>query len=226
MIKFERTRVMNLDNAIYGCRNPLNSWNLSDSGYYNTEMDLLMNEPISDEEYVVGKEDLKLMSRLVKAGTSHRKFLRQIFVSVQVTAPLYWWKQMDQYKVGVTTDSCSTMHCIHKRPLEQTDFSIEHMTDEGLKALNQTLVVLENLRKSYLENHTNKDIWYTLIKLLPNCYNQTRMLTMSYENCVAIFNDRRGHKLEEWHSMCEWIKDLPYMKDMFPEMADYRKEGE
>lgn len=200
MIKIERCAVMNLENAIRGARNPLNSWARSDSAY--------------DEkgEYILGENDLSLAKRLCKAGSDHRKFIRQIFVSVDVTAPLYWWKEYDTYKVSTTANSTSTMHKIHSKPFEMSDFSTDHMNEDGIKAMEQLIEVLENTRLKYLETN-DKSYWYTMIQLLPSSYNQMRTCTLSYENLFNIYFARKSHKLKEWHEYCDWILSLPYIKD-------------
>lgn len=201
MIALERTSVMNLENAMRGARNPLNSWNRTDSSY--------------DEEgnYILGPNDLNLAKRLAHAGSDHRKFIRQIIVSVDITGPLYWWKEFDTYKVGTVANSTSTMHKIHAKEFTLDDFSHDHMNEEALAALKQTVDTLEALRKQYLENK-DKTVWYSLIQLLPSSYNQMRTCTMNYENLVNMYHARLTHKLEEWHEVCRWIETLPYAADL------------
>lgn len=201
MIVLEKTAVMNLENAMRGARNPLNSWARSDSEY--------------DEEgnYVLGPNDLGLAQRLRKAGNDHRKYMRQIFVSVDITAPFYWWKEYDTYKVATVANSCSTMHKIAAKPFEMEDFSVDHMTD-GTKAFMQTIVDrLEEIRLRYKETKDKAD-WYDLIQLLPTSYNQKRTCTMSYETLVNIYFARKDHKLQEWHTFCDWIRTLPYAEEL------------
>ena len=202
MIKIERTSVMNFDNAMRGARNPLNSWGRYDSFF--------------DEEgnFVFGENDLSLAKRLCSAGTDHRKFVRMIFVSVDVTAPLYWWKEYDTYKISTVANSTSTMHKITSKPFELSDFSVDHMNDEGIKAMESLIETLEDLRLRYIETK-DKNLWYTIIQLLPSSYNQMRTCTLSYENLCNIYYARRNHKLEEWHTYCDWIKGLPYFSDLF-----------
>ncbi len=197
MIKIERTSVMNLDNALRGARNPLNSWAKSDSCY--------------DEggKFVPGEADLDLGSRLVKSGSDHRKFVRMIFVSVDITAPLYWWKEYDTYKVGTVANSCSTMHKIHSKQFTRDDFSHDHMTEGALKALDSLIEVLEETRLRYLETKDKAD-WYDMIQLLPTSYNQMRTCTLNYETLINILGSRSNHKLDEWHVLCDWIRGLPY----------------
>lgn len=197
MIKIERTSVMNLENAIRGARNPMNSWDRMDSSY--------------DEcgNYILGENDISLGTRLAKAGNDHRKFLRQIFVSVDVTAPLYWWKEYDTYKVGTVANSCSTMHKIHSKEFSREDFSCDRMTDVALACLDSTIAVLEERRRKYLETK-ERAYWDDMIQLLPSSYNQMRTCTLNYENLINIYYARRNHKLPEWHTYCDWIAALPY----------------
>lgn len=197
MIKLERYSVMNLENAIRGARNPLNSWAKSDSFY--------------DEngQYVLGAADMSLAARLCGAGTDHRKFIRQIFISVDITAPLYWWKEYDTYKVGTTANSTSTMHKIHSKPFEMGDFSTDRMNQSALACMEKTLQCLESLRLEYLESK-DKTVWYSMIQLLPSSYNQMRTCTFSYENAANMYHARKAHKLDEWHVFCDWLASLPY----------------
>lgn len=203
MIKFNNTAVMNFENAMRGARNPLNSWARSDSSY--------------DENgnFVFGSNDLDLAKRLCQAGNDHRKFIRQIFISVDITAPIYWWKEYDTYKVGTVANSTSTMHKIHSKPFELSDFSTDHMTDEALEAMKLMVESLENIRLRYMETK-DKALWYSLIQLLPESYHQMRTCTMSYENAIAMYNARHNHKLAEWHTFCDWVCELPYFTELFP----------
>ncbi len=201
MIKLERTSVMNLENAIRGARNPMNSWGRMDSFY--------------DENgnYVLGPNDLDLAKRLRKAGSDHRKYIRQIIVSVDITAPLYWWKEYDTYKVSTVANSTSTMHKIHSKPFEMEDFSHDHMTEETLEFMGSVVERLEQIRLNYLDTKDKKH-WYDLIQLLPSSYNQMRTCALNYETLINIYYARRGHKLEEWHTFCDWIKTLPYGEEL------------
>lgn len=201
MIKLERTSVMNLENAMRGARNPMNSWSRMDSGY--------------DQEgnYVLGPNDLDLAVRLRKAGSDHRKFIRQIFVSVDITAPLYWWKEYDTYKVATVANSTSTMHRIHRKPFEQADFSCDRMTPDTARFMETVVEQLEKIRKRYLETKSKED-WYDMIQLLPSSYNQMRTCSLNYETLVNIYYARRNHKLDEWHVFCEWIRNLPYGREL------------
>ena len=201
MINLERTNVMNLENAMRGARNPYNSWNRMDSEYDE------------DGNYCLGPNDLDLAKRLRKAGSDHRKFIRQIFVSVDITAPIYWWKEYDTYKVATVANSTSTMHKIHSKPFELDDFSHDHLTEGSLKFLEMMIGELEKIRLKYVDEKKKED-WYDLIQLLPSSYNQMRTCTLNYETLVNIYYARRNHKLEEWHTFCRWIESLPYAKEL------------
>ena len=202
MIKIERTSVMNLENAIRGARNPLNSWSRIDSEY-----DLNGN-------YVLGANDIDLAKRLARAGSDHRKFLRQIFVSVDITAPLYWWKEFDTYKVGTVANSCSTMHKIHSKPFDRSDFSCDRLDDSALEALDSLIDFLESERIKFCDNKEDRQPWHNIIQLLPSSYNQMRTVTMNYENLINMYYARKTHKLAEWHTYCDWIASLPYAKEL------------
>lgn len=211
MIELMRTSVMNFENAIRGARNPLNSWARSDSSY--------------DENgnYVLGENDLSLAVRLCKSGSDHRKFVRMIFVSVDINAPLYWWKEYDTYKVGTVANSCSTMHKIHSKPFSLEDMSVDRM-DEASKAVMQQVVDrLEALRLEYNETK-DKSLWYSMIQLLPSSYNQMRTCTLNYETLINIYHARRSHKLDEWHVFCAWIESLPYAKELITGIYDGEQE--
>ena len=200
MILIERTSVMNLDNAIRGARNPMNSWAKSDSGYNK------------DGVFTLGPVDVDFGHRLAVAGTDHRKFLRQIFVSVDITAPLYWWKEFDTYKVGTVANSCSTMHKIHAKSFERSDFSCDRMSEEALSCLDSVIALLEKQRVNFVETK-ELSYWHDMIQLLPSSYNQMRTCTLNYENLSNIYYARRYHKLAEWHTLCDWIMSLPYAKE-------------
>lgn len=201
MIKLERTSVMNFENAMRGARNPLNSWAKSDS-YYD-----------ENGNYVLGENDLGLAKRLAKAGSDHRKYLRQIFVSVDITAPLYWWKEYDTYKVGTVANSCSTMHRIHSKEFNRDDFSCDRMTEDALTCLDSVIAFMENERIKYNETK-DKEHWHNIIQLLPTSYNQMRTCTFNYENLINMYYARENHKLQEWHTVCDWIKTLPYAEEL------------
>jgi len=202
MILLERTSVMNFENAIRGARNPMNSWARMDSTY--------------DENgaFLLGANDLDLAGRLARAGSDHRKFLRQIFVSVDITAPLYWWKEFDTYKVGTVANSTSTMHKIHAKAFERADFSHDRLDEGGLAALDAMIAYLESEREKFVADKANKQAWHNMIQLLPSSYNQMRTVTMNYENLINIYYARRAHKLAEWHTLCDWIMSLPYAKEL------------
>ena len=202
MIDFNRVYVMNLENAIRGARNPMNSWARSDS-YYD-----------ENGQYILGENDLSLAKRLRNAGTSdHRKYLRQVMLSVDITAPMYWWKEYDTYKIATVANSTSTMHKIHSKPFEIDDFSHDHLTENGLKVLKGIVDEMEKIRLEYIETK-DKSLWYDLIQLLPSSYNQMRTCTLNYETLINIYKSRKHHKLEEWRSFCEWIETLPYAKEL------------
>ena len=201
MIKLERTSVMNLENAMRGARNPMNSWGRMDSGYD------------ADGSYRLGPNDLDLAKRLRRAGSDHRKFIRQIFVSVDITAPLYWWKEYVTYTVGTVANSTSTMHKIHSKPFELEDFSHDHLTERGLLSLQRTIGDLEEIRLRFVQDKKKED-WYDMIQLLPTSYNQMRTCTLNYETLVNIYYARKNHKLEEWHTFCRWIETLPYAREL------------
>ena len=202
MITIERVSVMNLENAIRGARNPMNSWGRMDSSYD------------ADGNYILGENDLDLAKRLAHAGSDHRKFLRQIFVSVDVTAPLYWWKEFDTYKVGTVANSCSTMHKIHSKAFERDDFSHDRLDEGGLRMLDATIEYLESERQKFVEDKTNRQSWHNMIQMLPSSYNQMRTVSLNYENFINIYYARKSHKLAEWHTVCEWIESLPYAKEL------------
>ena len=206
MLKCERTAVMNLENALRGMRNPMNSWAKSDS-YYD------------GDDYVIGEADLDLAVRLAKSGTDHRKYLRMIFVSVDVTGPLYWWKEYDTYKVGTVANSTSTMHKIHSKPFGREDFSCDRMSDVALRCLDQTIEVLEERRLKYVETKDTA-YWHDMIQLLPSSYNQMRTTTLNYETLINIYYARRNHKLPEWHVYCDWIRSLPYAGELITGIRD------
>lgn len=202
MIKIERTSVMNFENAIRGARNPLNSWDRMDSFY--------------DEngKFVLGENDRTLASKLAHAGSDHRKFLRQIFVSVDITAPLYWWKEFDTYKVGTVANSCSTMHKIHSKEFDREDFSCDRLDEDGLAILDALIAYLEKERVRFCENKEDRQAWHNMIQLLPSSYNQMRTISMNYENLINMYYARKNHKLAEWHTLCDWIKSLPYAEEL------------
>ena len=211
-MNFENTKVMNFEGAIHGMRNPMNSWDKSDSYYGNNEIAL--------ESYVIGKNDLELMQRLIKAGSEHRKFLRQIFVSVDITAPLYWWKEFDTYKVGTVSNSTSTMHKLASTPITMDCFEMDDFKNFGINDYLMTvhwkyvIDTCERLRQKYNETK-DKKYWKELIRLLPESWLQKRTITMNYENILNMYQQRKNHKLTEWSkSFIEWVKTLPYAEEL------------
>ena len=232
MIKIENTEIVGWEAAIRGMRSPMNSWDKSDSVkcYANANCPGICKNNVSG--ICIGPNDLDLMKRLRNAGTDHRKFMRMITVYVDITAPLYWWKEFDTYKVGTVANSCSTMHKIHAKEFTLEDFSYEHLLDgKGLKVshedncmpdesafgfrlsgkelLKTTVNTLNYYRRIFLETK-NKKYWWQLIQLLPSSYNQRRTVMLNYEVLANIYKSRRNHKLDEWHVFCEWIENLPY----------------
>lgn len=203
MIRVEHVEVFNFEGAIRGLRNPLNSWDKSDSVYD-------IDEPA---EIHIGDDDMILMQKLYKAGTEHRTYARMIQASMDITAPLYWWKEMDRYTIGKSQVSCSTMHKIHAKEFEPVDFSIEHLNSESMAVLNVILAGLNVARDQYLKTK-NKDDWWQIIQLLPSSYNQKRTICMSYETVFKIIKERTGHRLDEWNDFVELLKDLPYITEI------------
>lgn len=206
MIKIENVDVYGWEAAIHGARNPLNSWAKSDS--YG-----------ADNRYVIGPADHDLMMRLSKAGTSHSKYRRFITVTVDITAPLYWWKEADTYKVGTVANSCSTMHKIHAKEFVPEDFACEYLRDEAFDCFLDTIDTLNDYRKRFLETKDKGD-WYTMIQLLPSSYLQRRTMLLNYEVLAHMCHDRKDHKLWEWREFCEWVKTLPYSEFITLEEPD------
>ena len=215
MIKIENEEVMGWEAAIRGMRNPKNSWEKSDSAFFEC-IDVTTSDDIARADYpkytepciVIGLNDLKLMATLRNAGTDHRKFMRMITVYLDITAPLYWWKEFDTYKVGTVANSCSTMHKIAAKEFTLDDFSHEHLLDpHGLLA--DIVTDLNSWREVYLQSK-NKDYWWQLIQILPSSYNQKRTVMLNYEVLANIYKSRKDHKLDEWRDFCKWIETLPY----------------
>ena len=216
MIKLENTILPSADQwkaIIFGARNPLNSWSRSDSKFDE-------DENFDPEDYpcafMLGDNDYSLMQRLAKAGTDHRKFMRMIAVYVDITAPLYWWKEFDTYKVGTVANSCSTMHKIADKKFTMADFSCEHLYDfcpdcytDSATVLRYTIGRLNYCRKKYLETK-DKKYWWPMIQLLPTSYNQKRTVMLNYEVLANMYRSRKNHKLDEWHTFCDWIETLPH----------------
>lgn len=200
MIKFETNDVWGFEWAFKGMRNPMNSWDKSDSNWLFQE---------------IGENDLALARKLINAGSEHRKFLRQIYVSVDITAPLYWWKEFDTYKVGTVANSCSTMHKIHAKEFTLDDFSCEHLSPPAISNLKSTIKCINDYREEFLKD-SEKHNWWQIIQLLPSSYNQTRTVTMTYENIYTMRQQRKGHKLDEWRiDFFNWSDELPHLKELF-----------
>ena len=240
MLKLENTEVLGWEHAIRGMRNPMNSWEKSDSGFgcdYSDQHFCSVCEdghteacPNCFKQYKLGPNDLDLMTRLRNAGTDHRKFMRMIAVYVDLTAPLYWWKEFDTYKVGTVANSCSTMHKIAAKEFTLEDFSCEHLTVLSKERLKETIGLMNLYRDLYVnwdkrddntkngllhdvfdgEQYQKKDAWWQMIQLLPSSYNQRRTVMLNYEVLANIYKSRKGHRLDEWHTFCDWIEGLPY----------------
>ena len=236
MIKIEKTSVYGFEEAVRGMRNPMNSWDKSDSGICKGGDDGIgcsNCEHTYDHSFQIGKNDFELMTKLRNAGTDHRKFMRMIAVYVDITAPLYWWKEFDTYKVGTVTNSCSTMHKIAEKPFTIEDFSCEHLLDTEAsrvminnqvpsmfgqcqefetthKRFLQNIADLLNFYRSAYLQTKDKVYWWQMIQLLPSSYNQKRTIMMNYEVLANIYGSRKDHRLDEWHTLCDWIEDLPW----------------
>ena len=224
MIEITKGETYGWETAIRGMRNPMNSWDKSDTAFYSY--------PEESVAHKIGENDLDLMLRLIKGGTEHRKFLRMIVVTVDINAPLYWWKEFDTYKVGTVANSCSTMHKIHSKEFTLDDFSHEHLFDgidvvEGENNreyyenptlyLEQIINVINHYRTRYNDTK-DKRYWWQMIQLLPSSYNQKRTVQLNYEVLLAQYRQRKGHKLDEWRKFCEWIESLPYMNKFLEAM--------
>ena len=208
MIKTENVDVYGWEAAIRGARNPMNSWNQSDTSYGTGE---IVTE--------VGPRDLKLLQSLANAGPDHGKFLRMITVSVDITAPLYWWKEADTYKVGTVANSCSTMHKIHAKTFTVDDFSHEHLSNGSMHLLHLTVGILNEARDAYLscttsEQDLKKFYWWQMIQLLPSSYNQRRTVLLNYQVLKSMYHARKNHKLDCWRAFCKWVETLPYAKEL------------
>lgn len=200
MISIKNVNVFNMENAIRGMRNPMNSWGKSDS-------------KLDNSTFIIGKNDLKLAKTLCKAGSDHRKFMRQIMVSLDINAPLYWWKEFDTYKISTVANSESTMHTIHKKAFNVDMFSCDHLDDISIVHFNEYIIFLESLRQKY--NATKeKSYWYEIIQLLPSSFNQMRTITLNYEVLINMYYSRKSHKLDEWQVFCDQIINLPYFKEL------------
>ena len=234
MLKIENTEVLGWEAAIRGMRNPMNSWDKSDSEWvdpnetfihYEHHIGDMYGRTVVDDGYdpdakpyfQIGKNDLDLMKRLRNTGTDHRKFMRMITVYVDILAPLYWWKEFDTYKIGTVANSCSTMHKIHAKEFTLEDFSHEHLIVAGLNSLKRTIDDLNSAREGYLDERIKqnpewrKEVWWQMIQLLPSSYNQKRTIMLNYETLANIYKSRKDHKLDEWRTFCnDWVTSLPY----------------
>ena len=225
MLKIENIEVLGWEAAIRGARNPMNSWKKSDSVFIDEEGDWYTisgdSGPFKNvdgfstdgEQVYIGPNDLDLITRLRNAGTDHRKFMRMITVYLDITAPLYWWKEFDTYKVGTVANSCSTMHKIHAKEFTLEDFSHEHLLPTAKKNLESTIDILNGYRDQYnvdTNPEVKKEYWWQMIQLLPSSYNQRRTVMLNYEVLANMYKSRRNHKLDEWHTFCDWIESLPY----------------
>ena len=207
MIKIENEEVLGWEHAIRGMRNPMNSWDKSDTNF-PVEFDDDCNMYYKCD-VMVGDNDLDLMKRLRNAGTDHRKYMRMIAVYLDITAPLYWWKEYDTYKVGTVANSCSTMHKIHSKELTLDDFSCEHLEAHNIKLLEQIIDALNTERYNF-NFGKQKSQWWQMIQLLPSSYNQKRTVMLNYEVLANMYKSRKNHKLDEWREFCKWIEQLPY----------------
>lgn len=214
MIKITNAEVFGWDAAIRGMRNPMKSWNKSDSFWRNVDCDECPERGTdchcdNYHEFVVGENDLALMKKLVKAGSDHAKFMRMINVTMDVIAPLYWWKEFDTYKIGTVANSCSTMHKIASKKFKDSDFSCEHLLAENIVYFGKTLERLNSARRKFLKSN-DKNYWWQMIQLLPSSYNQKRTCQMNYAVLRNMYHARRNHKLDEWRDFCSWVESLPY----------------
>lgn len=212
MIQIENTEVFGWEAAIRGMRNPMNSWHLSDS-YWGLLEDESPINPSDEIFFFVGENDLKLMRNLAKAGSDHAKYLRMINVTVDITAPLYWWKELDTYKVGTVANSCSTMHKIHAKEFTLDDFSHEHLVNENIWLLEDLIRRLNTCRRLFVEDKHKRE-WWQMIQLLPSSYNQKRTVQLNYQVLLNMYRARKNHKLDEWREFCKWIETLPYFKEV------------
>lgn len=223
MLMVKSISTWGFEHAIRGMRNPMNSWDKSDTHFHYggcAECEHDSQTCIDTHRYFadcvcfnIGENDLDLMQRLYKAGTEHGKYLRQIFVSMDITAPLYWWKEFDTYKVGTVANSCSTMHKIHAKKFELDDFSHEHLHEACRVQLEEVIQTLNIMRERYVKTNA-KEFWWQIIQLLPSSYNQKRTITMNYENVMNIINQRQYHKLDEWVNLVQRLKLLPYIQEI------------
>ena len=227
MIKIENYEVLGWEHAIRGMRNPMNSWGKSDSSFKATAKTTCMEDGHPKDYYVrydalgIGENDHELMMKLRNAGTDHRKFMRMIDVYLDITAPLYWWKEFDTYKVGTVANSCSTMHKIHDKEFTLEDFSCEHLGEPAIRNLKNTIKCMNDYREEFIKDK-EKHNWWQMIQLLPTSYNQKRTVKLNYEVLANIYKSRKNHKLDEWRELCAWIEGLPIWerpKEEYKEMT-------
>ena len=219
-MKFENTEVWGFEHSLRGMRNPMNSWLKSDSGNYDIDgcyencpyFNINCHEKYCDG-FKIGQNDMKLAQTLIKAGNEHRKFMRQVFVSVDITAPLYWWKEFDTYKVGTVANSTSTMHKIAAKEFTLDDFSHEHLDRFSTEVLGWTIKALNGSREDYMKSKS-KDDWWQMIQLLPSSYNQRRTIDLNFEVLLKQYRERKNHKLDEWHIYCDWIKEITLLNEI------------
>ena len=211
MLTIENVKTYGWEAAIRGMRNPMNSWEKSDS--YSTHVEDAETLETAPHEFFVGENDLKLMNTLANAGNDHGKFLRMITVTLDINAPLYWFKEFDTYKVGTVANSCSTMHKIHAKAFELSDFSHEHLRSMAMSNLEATIRVLNHYRVLFLQNK-DKTYWWQLIQLLPTSYNQRRTVLLNYAVLKSMYHARKHHKLDEWREFCRWVESLPYAAEL------------
>ena len=219
MLKLEHTEVFGWEATMRGMRSPMNSWNKSDSGWGFVPSQTCPTCDRYECGYIIGENDLKLMKSLSKAGNDHAKFLRMINVTVDITAPLYWWKEYDTYKVGTVANSCSTMHKIADKEFTLEDFSCEHLTVESITfGLEPVIDILNKNRELYIQwenaGEEKKNLWWQMIQLLPSSYNQKRTVQLNYQVLKQMYFARKDHKLDEWHTLCDWMLTLPYFKEV------------
>ena len=237
MIKIENVETMGWGGAIRGMRNAMNSWDKSDSKFCHYSC-ITKDDSLDEEDcnfmcasnfcrgfMQIGEADMKLCKNLIKAGSSDRKFMRMIHVQADVTAPLFWWKEADTYKVGTVANSCSTMHTLHKRDLTIDDFSHEHLVSASLDCLNETIKTINTARQYFVDMKLKGD-WWQMIQLLPSSFNQKRTIDLNYETLFSIYHQRKNHKLDEWREFCKWIETLPYMKEFLDLDKQTETEGQ
>lgn len=217
MLEITNAEVLGWEHVVRGMRNPMNSWEKSDSHGFDPHMDIVNNG------FQIGPNDLDLMKRLAAGGPVHAKYRRMIVVYLDILAPLYWWKEFDTYKVGTVANSCSTMHKIHAKAFTTSDFSTEHLNNDSAQLLEEIIDILNVYRDRFLDNKDKGD-WWQMIQLLPSSYNQKRTIMLNYEVLHNIYHSRKDHKLDEWHTFCDWIKGLPVSEIITGDTPDSFRE--